>query len=208
MDEFVPITPVNFYQFTVDCHQVGKKFPTEKKYHLPDLSELCGEPQFAEVAIAWGNDGFYCDVDINQSIQRSYYPDVYRGDSVELFIDTRDVKTSGFNTRFCHHFFFMPVIVDEHQMGEKTRFRTEDTHTLCDPKDLSLKIERGSHRYKMKIFIPTQCLYGYDPDQIDRLGFTYRINRPDGPSQHFSVVTDDYQVDQQPSLWSSLKLMK
>lgn len=60
----------------------------------------------------------------------------------------------------------------------------------------------------MKIFIPSQCLYGYDPKQFDRLGFTYRINRAGGQPQHFSVISQEYQIDQQPSLWGSIKLVK
>jgi hypothetical protein len=145
---------------------------------------------------------------VSQAFQRVTYPDIARGDSVELFFDTRDVKTSGFNTRFCHHFFFLPEAVDGHQAGEITRFRTEDIHELCDPKELKVKSQLKSNSYQMQIFIPAHCLHGYDSEQFDRLGFTYRINRPDGPSQHFSVVTDDYQVEQQPSLWSSVRLVK
>jgi hypothetical protein len=58
----------------------------------------------------------------------------------------------------------------------------------------------------MKIFIPSQALYGYDVKQFDRLGFTYRINRTGGKPQHFSVNSQDYQIEQQPSLWSSISL--
>jgi hypothetical protein len=50
-------------------------------------------------------------------------------------------------------------------------------------------------------------LYGYDPKQFDRVGFTYRINRHGGNPQHFAVVSKDYQIDQQPSLWGSIKLI-
>jgi hypothetical protein len=64
------------------------------------------------------------------------------------------------------------------------------------------------NQYQMKIFIPTECLYGYDPKQFDRLGLTYRMNRHQGEPQHFAVVSPDYQIDQQPSLWGSLKLVK
>jgi len=31
-----------------------------------------------------------------------------KGDSIELFIDTRDSKKAGFITKFCHHFIFFP----------------------------------------------------------------------------------------------------
>lgn len=213
MDEFVALTPVNFFQINVDCYRVDRPFPkistsNLRTYLLPDLTDLCEEAHFAQVAMGWNAEGIEAHVVVSQAFQRVTYPDITRGDSVELFFDTRDVKTSGFNTRFCHHFFFLPEAVDEHQAGEITRFRTEDTHELCDPKELKVKAQLKSNSYQLQIFIPSHCLHGYDTDQFDRLGFTYRINRPDGPSQHFSVVTDDYQVEQQPSLWSSVRLVK
>ena len=215
-------------------------------------------------------EGIELQVVVNQPVQECFYPDVSRGDGIELFFDTRDVKTSGYNTRFCHHFFFLPEAVDGHQAGELTRFRTEDVHDLCDPNELKIKsreaiaklpaaqnrpfdascrgggsstppsmseppphepakpvLARGvkiidfslaasfattsqtsSRGYSLQIFIPSQCLYGYDPDQFDRMGFSYRLNRYRGDPQHFSAVTDEYQIEQQPSLWSSVQLVR
>jgi hypothetical protein len=208
MDDLVPITPVNFFHLSLECSPVKPGGLTSLKEHaLPDLSDLCAEPYFAKVAMGWNKEGLEFFVEVGQPARRSHYPDVTRGDSVELFIDTRDVKTAGFNTRFCHHFFFLPEAVDDHSAGEITRFRTEDVHELCDPRELRVKTHLKSHNYTLQIGIPAHCLHGYDPEQFDRLGFSYRINRPDGPPQHFSVVSEDYQVEQQPSLWSSVKLV-
>jgi len=210
-EEFVPITPVNFFQLTTECRHVptgklsGRNF---RKYLLPDTSGLCDNEHFADVAMGWNQQGMEFFVQVNKQFEDCCYPEVDYGDSVEIMIDTRDVKTTGFNTRFCHHFFFLPEPINDHQTGEITHFRTEDTHELCDPKDLQLKVQFKRDGYTMQIGIPRKCLNGYDPEQFDRLGFTYRINRPRWQSQHFSVVTEDYQVEQQPSLWSSIRLVK
>ncbi len=206
-EESFAISPVNFFQFRVDCHYATNGL-TGQRYVLPYTSKLCGEEYFAKVALGWNENGLECQVEISQPFHQASYPDVTRGDSVELMIDTRDVKTSGYNTRFCHHFFFLPEAIEGIQAGELTRFRTEDRHELCDPKDLKVKGQMSSKSYTLKIFIPSHCLVGYDPEQFDRLGFTYRINRSHGHPQHFSVVTSDFQIEQQPSLWSSLKLIK
>lgn len=209
MDEFVAITPVNFFPISWDCHFSKENLTASNfnKFAAPDLSDLCTEPKFADVSMGWSKEGLSLFVDVQKPMRRCSYPDVTRGDAFELFIDTRDVKTSGFNTRFCHHFFFLPEAVDEHRAGEITRFRTEDVHELCAADELQLKVQLKAHSYTLAIFIPAHCLYGYDPEQFDRLGVSYRISRPDGPAQHFSVVTEDYQVDQQPSLWSSVRLI-
>jgi hypothetical protein len=214
-DELSPITPINFFQIATDCHYLDhfshKNFPTLKstkgKYLLPDTSALCCEKAFAEVAMGWHEEGIEFCVAVRSPFKRARYPEVDRGDSFEVFIDTRDVKTSGFNTRFCHHFFFLAEAIEGHQAGEITKFRTEDTHPLCDAKDLKIKAQSTTSGYVLNIFIPNHCLYGYDPAQFNRMGFSYRINRAEGFSQHFSVVTEDYQIDQQPSLWGTLRLV-
>src|SRR5688500_1335374 len=117
-EEAVPLAPIGFIQLQSECHYLPPNtFPTLtkrnlKKYLLPDTSTLCGEEHFAELSIGWNVDGIELLAGVNASITRVSYPEVSRGDSVELFFDTRNVKTSGFNTRFCHHFFFLPEAVE------------------------------------------------------------------------------------------------
>lgn len=211
---FVPLAPVNFLRLTVDCqHAAGHSLPDTskkegKRFLLPNTSALCSEEHFADVAMGWNSEGLLFTIDVHQRYQNVSYPEITEGDSVELFIDTRDIKSSGFNTRFCHHFYFLPEAMSGHQAGEITRFRTEDAHTHCDPQELVVKAHLKSNSYQLNIFIPSQCLHGYDPEQVNRIGFTYRINRPDGPPQHFSALTEEFQIEQQPSLWSSVRLMK
>lgn len=216
-EDFVPLTPVNFFQVSADCLYLNpakeKKFPNmtktqAEKFLLPDLSLVCGEDSFSDVSLGWNEDGLEAYVQVYHPFKKAFYPDVERGDSVEFFIDTRDVKTSGYNTRFCHHFFFLAEGVEGHFAGEITKFRTEDIHPLCDSNELKIKSLVQPGGYFLNIFIPSHCLYGYDPDQFKRLGFAYRINRSDGFSQHFTVVTEDFPIEQQPSLWGSLQLKK
>jgi hypothetical protein len=204
-------TPVNFFALSWDCPFLAKKelFPSFLTHLLPSTGSLCHEYTFAKVAMGWKEKGIGFQIQIDQPFTRSTFPDLQKGDSVELMIDTRDVKSSGFNTRFCHHFYFLPESIEGQSCGEITHFRTEeDHHPLCDPQLLQCQVQLELNCYKMKIFIPMECLYGYDPKQFDRLGFTYRINRIGGGAQHFSAVSQDYQLDQQPSLWSSIRLIR
>jgi hypothetical protein len=211
-ETFVSLAPINFFQIGFDClyHDPASKVQLQKsvRHLLPDTSMLCHQQNFAKVWLGWNREGLQAFVSVSSPCQHCSFPDVAAGDSLEFFIDTRDVKTSGFNTRFCHHFFFLPESIDGKSAGEMTRFRTEDRHELCESSDLNVKSELKSHSYTMHIYIPSHCLYGYDLEQFDRMGFTYRINRFGNPSQHFSVLTDDYQMEQQPSLWSSARLLK
>lgn len=202
------LNPTNFFAMAADCPRLKKgNFPTLRDYPLPDTTSLCDEYTFAQAAMGWNEDGLGFFFNMDQAFTKATFPDVTRGDSIELFIDTRDLKSAGFNTRFCHHFYFLPEAVEGNQYGEITRFRTEDRHEYCDPQLLQVEVEKRRSSYTMKIFIPTQCLYGYDPKQFDRLGFTYRINRASGKPQHFSIVTEEYQIDQHPAYWASLTLI-
>jgi hypothetical protein len=204
------LNPVNFFALACDCRYLAKKekTPSFSQDTLPSTHRLTQEHSFSKVAMGWHEEGLGFQVQVDQPFTRAVYPDFKRADSIELFIDTRDLKSAGFNTRFCHHFFFLPQPVEGVSCGEITHFRTEDSHSLCDPQLLVSQTNATKNDYKIKIFIPSQCLHGYDPKQFDRLGFTYRINRVGGKPQHFSVVSQDYPIDQQPSLWASLKLVK
>ncbi len=215
MDEIVPIAPVNFFQIGATIASLpkgkgGSPFQIDallfSQYLLPSTSRLCNEDSFTKVAMGWSKLGIEFAFQVDAFSIRCSYPNLASGDSIEIMIDTRDVKTSGYNTRFCHHFFFLPEAIDGVQAGEITRFRTEDTHELCDPKELHVKTQKHADGYLLKVFIPANCLHGYDPEQFNRLGFTYRINSSTYPPQHFSVLSSEFQIEQQPSLWSTLKL--
>ncbi len=209
-EEFIPLSPINFFQVALDCHRLGSgDFPRikGKKFLLPETSVLCNRESFADVSMGWNADGLEIYVSVDKGFDQAFYPEVERGDSIEIFIDTRDVKTSGYNTRFCHHFFFLPESVEGHHAGELTHFRTEDAHPLCDPSELRSKTNITSTSYTMYMWIPKEVLHGYEPEQFKRLGFSYRINRPRYESQHFSVKSDEFQLEQQPSLWASMQLI-
>lgn len=204
------LNPVHFFALSCDCRALSDKdqVPSLTAYALPSTHRLTQEDSFAKLAMGWHEEGIALHIQVNQAPTHLSYPHIEQGDSVELFFDTRDLKSSGFNTRFCHHFFFLPQAVDGISKGEKTHFRTEDSHPLCDSQALHCQTQVKKESYQMKIFIPSQCLYGYDPKQFDRLGFTYRINRAGDAPQHFAVVSQDYQIEQQPSLWGSIQLVK
>lgn len=206
------LRPASFFSLGFDCPHIAfsgwEKAIEKEKYKVPDTSFLCLEEPFVELHMGWNEEGLFFAIHSSTPATKSVFPDISKGDSVELFIDTRDVKTAGFTTKFCHHFFFLPEVIDGQDRGEITRFRNEDAHDLCNPSALELKTRLSSHGYVLKIFIPAHCLFGYDPKESMRLGFNARMNQFNGPSQHLSVVTDEYPIEQQPSLWSSIKLEK
>ncbi len=200
-----PIAPIHFFRLHVDL-SYGKKIG--RKNQLLDTSSFLGEENFADVSMAWNEGGILVEVEVHKTFEGSVYPKFEDGDAIELFLDTRDLKEAGFTTRFCHQFLILPQEVQGVRALELTRFRSEDTHPLCDPEDIRVETTQKSREFTVHIELPSKILHGYDPTSFDRLGFTYCIHRPRGQAQHFAVSSNFVTIAQQPSLWATCKLVE
>ena len=208
LDYISPLQPIDFFNLSLDVHRVDDlNKPLKKKHLLPDLSDLLPEDLFAKVFMGWHEKGLQFEVMVEKPFVESFFPEFKKGDSIELFIDTRDLKSAGFLTRFCHHFVILPRETESVLAKELTHFRTDDRHELCDPKLIKVDAEFKARKYSVKIFIPAECLHGYDLTTFKRLGFTYRINRAGGDPQHFAVSSEYLAIEKQPSLWSSIEVV-
>lgn len=88
-EENFSLSPIHFFQLSVDCvyAQPASPFPRlGSKHLLPDTTALCHEEAFAEVFLGWNAEGIAAQVQVSQPFQRVNYPEVTRGDSVELFL--------------------------------------------------------------------------------------------------------------------------
>ena len=194
LKELKPLSPAAFFEVRTSVPK-GEKKETFKKAFLPDASGLTGEGSLAKVAILWSPSGIFFHVEVKIGIEE--------GDLIDLFIDTRDLKNSNVITRFCHHFIFYP---DEEKGVEVTRFRGDDSHLLADPSLFSIKTQVKRSSYTFEIGIPKEALYGYDPTEFKRLGFTYRLKKKSGEKQHFNLSSDFFHIEKHPALWASLNL--
>lgn len=207
--EDVPaLSPIQFFGLSCDCFYFGNLFKPDKAFLLPSTNDFLGEELFADVYAGWNMDKLSFYISSKVPFQNVGENDFRKGDSVELFIDTRDLKTKGVVSRFCHHFVFFPVQVHNFYAREVTRFRNVDIHPLCHPEDLQTVADLGDDFYRLSIEIPAACLHGFDPLSFSRLGFTYRINRTGGPPQHFAISSEEYAIEQHPATWATLKLMR
>lgn len=202
--EKLSLAPIHYFDVTWECREFKKKAKLESEaYLVPSLEEVTGEEPFASLYMAWTKEGLHFLLKAEKAIESTFFPSYESGDSLELFIDTKCVKQAGFPHKFCHHFIFLPEAVEGVDRREVTRFRTEDAHPHADPDDLQLKIVSDKAYYKMEIFIPASCLTGYEAGKI---GFTYRVNRPEYVSQHFNLLSEEFNIAQNPALWSNVHL--
>jgi len=207
-EELPSLCPVQFFGISADCPFLSKgSLKADKHALLPSTADLLGEENFADVYGAWNFEKLAFFVEVRSPFVR-VEDDVRKGDSVELFIDTRDLKSKGTVSKFCHHFVFYPAALQGFYGREVTRFRSDDVHRLCHPEDLTVTPRLLSRSYTLSIEIPASCLTGFDPMNFSRLGFTYRINRADHPVQHFAVSSEEYVIEQNPATWGTLKLIE
>ncbi len=206
-EELPSLCPVQFFGLSADCHFLTKgTLKPDKRFLLPSTADMLDEESFANVYAAWNFEKLLFLIQVKSPFQRIGEGDLRKGDSVELFLDTRDLKSKGAISRFCHHFVFFPALFQGFYGREITRFRNEDTHRLCHPEDLTVTPHIADNAYSLEIEIPAQCLTGFDPMSFPRIGFTYRINRADAPPQHFAVSSEEYMIEQHPATWGTLKL--
>lgn len=208
-EDLPSFSPVQFFGVSADCFYVEESpLKPEKSFLLPSTEELLSEEPFADLYAGWNEEKLLFYLVAHTPFQNAQEGDFRKGDSLELFFDTRDLKTKGFISKFCHHFVFFPVEVQNFYGREVTRFRGDDLHRLCHPEDLQVTSQLFEDSYHLSIEIPAACLHGYDPSVFSRLGFTYRINRAGGAPQYFAVSSDEYTIESHPSTWGTLKLQK
>ncbi len=176
------------------------------KYFLPETTALFNEEHFADVALGYNEEGLAISLYVHQKFQGVSLPDFDQGDSLSLFIDTRNVKTSAFNTRFCHHFVVLAKDLEGIQVFEHTHFRGQEKRPYADPSLIFVESKFTKSSYQLHLFIPQEALYGFDILKCDQLGFSYSITRPYNDPQNFSCSAKDFKIEETPSLWASVKL--
>lgn len=207
-EDLPALMPIQFFGLVSDCLYVKGTLKEDRSYVLASTADCLDEESFADLYCGWNEEKFSIRAKSNVPFKKVGDTDFRKGDCLEIFIDTRDLKSKAVITRFCHHFIFFPVEFQGHHAREISRFRNEDTHRLCSPEDLEVNAELESDGYTLAIDIPAHCLFGYEPETSPKIGFTYRFNRAEGPPQHFSVSSQEYAIEQHPALWATLKLQK
>ncbi len=78
---------------------------------LPALGEMDGEGSFAPVWSCWNESGLYIATEVTgkHSPLRCNPKEFWKGDNLRLMLDLRDARNIKRATKFCHHFYFLPV---------------------------------------------------------------------------------------------------
>ena len=98
-EEITSLSPVQFFTLSWDCPYIKGPLKASSQYRLPHLGELLDEETFADLYMGWNEQGLSLEIRVKDRTPE---------DSIELFFDTRDLKSKAVVSKFCHHFVFTP----------------------------------------------------------------------------------------------------
>jgi len=191
-----PLEPSPFLHYRLPC-QKARDFPLTEKHILPNLTYLGQSEYSIPVYMGWSFEGIYFTFAFDRTQFLVEPANIGQGDAIELFFATRDNKNLTYIGRFCHHFVIYPEKVGGMYGKEVTRFRGDEAHDLANPHEIQVSINQDKD---LELFLPSHCLYGFDPSQFKRLGFTYQIHQEGEEIQQFTLC--DY-----PHHFASMELI-
>jgi hypothetical protein len=214
-----PLLPARFlFRFSATCRYRDPLWTADgagldEGYRLPDLANLDGRPCWADVRAAWSEAGLAFAVRVQGKKQppwcRESRPE--DSDSLQVWIDTRDVHDVHRAGRFCHRFVLLPCgagpRLERPLAGALAINRAREQPNPIPVELLKTCSQRHGNDYALEAFIPAEAMTGFDPAEHPRLGFTYAVFDRELGQQTFGVGSPmPYQED--PSLWSSLELLR
>ncbi|MEE2752951.1 MAG: hypothetical protein VX910_03135 [Candidatus Latescibacterota bacterium] len=205
----------SFFEFEQACPVVddtsflkGTLRGWSERNKLPDLMALDQKDNYADVYIGWNADGIYFGVNAKGSPGLEVDPKrPLKGDGVQIWIDTRDVREAHRASRFCHHFYFLPTggRSDGPVAGQVRIRRAREQGKPCEPQNISVFSRVSKKGFRLSAFLPADILNGFEPEDNNRFGFTYLI-RDRKLGRQCWTADEPLPVGYDPSLWGTITL--
>ncbi len=179
---------------------------------LPYLMfERAGNKPLGTVYVAWNDHGIAINAELELPQQENEAEGSGRPE-LDLFIDTRDMKSNKRVNRFCHHFqLLFPAQGVKKLLPERIK-QIALTHTQSkNSADARHEIPTvgtiQGDRQIVSCWLSKKVLNGFDPKNVPSIGFFYLIkpDRPQADNQPYGL-SEDFPYAADPSLWPSLKL--
>jgi hypothetical protein len=225
----MPVVPHRFlFRFSFPVREVEQAsthkpfLELDKISPLPDIGGLDTAVPFATLRAGWNDAGLGFRLEISGKKMPVFADpsEPTESDGVHLWIDTRNTQSIHRATRFCHHFAFWPIPDN----WKKATVKGGAASAMAGAQQLAIALakedapmsragllqavsrpSRGG--YALDIWIPSECLQGYDRESNPLLGFYYTIRDAELGEQVLTVGRE-FPFDHDPSLWSTLELVK
>ncbi|MFH0983811.1 MAG: sugar-binding protein [Planctomycetota bacterium] len=184
-----------------------------EEFLLPPLGRLEGLEPFAPVYVCWNETGLFVATEVrNKSQPLRCEPERYwKSDALRLCTDTRNTRTSRRASRYCQQFYLMPTgggsKGDQPAAASvKIKLAREDAPSVA-PGVVHVVAQVARDGYRLEAHIPAKALWGFDPDEHNRIGFYYILEDHDH-GQQYLTVGDDLQWYVDPSTWATAVLVR
>ncbi len=206
------------FRFSVPCgYRVGK-WPAKNQqlpqtHLIPSFQELEGRRVFADLRMAWNEEGLAFSVTVRGKKQTVWCREnrLEDSDGLRLWLDTRDTHTVHRATRFCHQFVFLPTGGGGTSNRAVARLvpinRAREPAAPVLPGELPIRAELHEGGYSLQGQVPASALTGFDPEDHPRLGFFYAVVDRELGWQTLSLGPE-FPIQEDPSLWGTLELVK
>lgn len=190
----------------------GQLLGLSDDFALPSLGELDQHRDFAQVRLAWNEDGIGIGVSV---AGRSRLPECASGslatsDGIRLWIDTRNTQTVHRATKFCHHFVILPTGGGPKRSAPLVRAlpvaRAREDTPLPRSELVQVQSEVSAKGYNLEAWFPAEVLTGYDPAAHPKIGFQYLIYDSELGHQTLAVG-NEFPFESDPSLWQAVDLV-
>jgi hypothetical protein len=179
---------------------------------VDDQARLRPQPQFADVRLAWNEQGLGIQWEVRGK-DRQLVGDATRprsSDGLSLWLDTRDTRDIHRASKYCHHFWFLPVgggsDLDEPAAGQLKINRALQDAPHASASQILLRKHHVKGGYQMEVFLPAAVMHGFDPEVNRRLGFFYLVRDAELGEQTLGLGPE-FPFWEDPSLWSTLELV-
>ena len=206
------------FRYQIPCRKVVSKSKTPKaveldeSYRLPHFGEFDGQYQFADVRIGWSALGVHATLIVKgrQMPLECRETAILDSDSLYLWVDTRNTGDVHRATRFCHWFVLLPA-----GGGAKKNKPVANPVKINRAREVSPSFNRSKilidstvskTGYQINALIPAACLNGWNPDEQSLIGFNFMVNDSELGYQTLALGPD-MPIEEDPSLWHTLKLV-
>ncbi len=201
------------FEVAADCPYVDRPFslaPSEWGPALPPLSELDGTVPFAEVYVAWNEQGLYVAAQIPKDgplVGNRRRP--ASGDGMQLWVDTRPEQSGYRATQYCHHFVILPRVPgsDEPLAWQQNIRRAWGRPPLCNPEEIKVEMQRAEGYYLLRVGLDTEVLNGFPLQADQQIGFNYLVHDTAAGRQLWSCPPQ-VPYDRNPPFWGRLRLVR